>query len=125
MAPSSIWKKLFVAMTRTLPFTLQFTMLSFYYLLMSMVVTLLRNIKIKIDRITKDNISLWVLNQLIKIYILAKTGNLLKQEIKNIGQALHIIPNESHDVRLLLGVNILIISCSAMYTVILMQFDNN
>nr|XP_021188277.2 gustatory receptor 68a [Helicoverpa armigera] len=95
------------------------------------------------------NCSIWIIYQILKVQVMGRTGSLLKQEVLKIGQALHNIPTEKHDIRLLLEVQhfsslILhqndeitafglvtldaallskIIASSAMYLTILVQFD--
>ncbi|XP_075978246.1 uncharacterized protein LOC142977976 [Anticarsia gemmatalis] len=95
------------------------------------------------------NCSIWIVYQIVKIFILARSGYLLKQEIMKVGQTLHTIPTDKHDIRLLLEIQHFstlmshqnnnltayglfdldatllskIISSSAMYMIILVQFD--
>ncbi|XP_022814161.1 uncharacterized protein LOC111347973 [Spodoptera litura] len=95
------------------------------------------------------NCSIWVIYQIFKLYIMSRSGHLLKHEVSKIGQALHSIPTAKHDIRLLLEIQhfsslILfhgdditayglfsldaallskIVASSAMYLTIVVQFD--
>nr|XP_034831986.1 uncharacterized protein LOC117988835 [Maniola hyperantus] len=50
------------------------------------------------------NCSIWIFYQILKIYLLAYAGNLLKLEALKIGQTLHNIPTENQDLRWLLEI---------------------
>ncbi|XP_039753358.1 uncharacterized protein LOC120628803 [Pararge aegeria] len=50
------------------------------------------------------NCSIWIIYQILKIYLLAYAGNLLKLEALKIGQTLHNIPTENQDLRCLLEI---------------------
>ncbi|KAL0883299.1 hypothetical protein ABMA27_016713 [Loxostege sticticalis] len=95
------------------------------------------------------NFSVWIGYQLIKVYFLAYTGNILKESTVKIGQSLHNIPIDSHDMRSLLEIQhftslmacqytdisvygyflldasfmFKIIASATMYLIILVQFD--
>ncbi|XP_063825933.1 gustatory receptor 68a [Ostrinia nubilalis] len=95
------------------------------------------------------NFSLWIVFQWIKIYALAHSGDRLKVETLKIGQTLHSIPMEKHDMRSLLetqhfnslmtyqstditvygyfpldaSLMFQIVASTAMYLIILVQFD--
>ncbi|XP_041979335.1 putative gustatory receptor 59f [Aricia agestis] len=47
------------------------------------------------------NCSVWIMYQILKIYSLSYSGNLLKMEALKIGQTLHSIPTEKQDTRCL------------------------
>ncbi|CAH0398436.1 unnamed protein product [Chilo suppressalis] len=44
------------------------------------------------------NCSVWIMYQILKIYVLAYSGNLLKQKVFRIGQTLHNIPIQKKDM---------------------------
>ncbi|XP_023934843.2 uncharacterized protein LOC112043591 [Bicyclus anynana] len=50
------------------------------------------------------NCSIWIVYQILKIYLLAYAGNLLKLEALRIGQTLHNIPTDNQDLRWLLEI---------------------
>ncbi|XP_061715694.1 uncharacterized protein LOC133523971 isoform X2 [Cydia pomonella] len=63
--------------------------------------------------------SFWVMLQFIKVYVLARSGSLLKSEADNIGRIIHDIPNsEEEDIDLFMEM----VAAAAMYLVILVQF---
>ncbi|XP_075977943.1 uncharacterized protein LOC142977746 [Anticarsia gemmatalis] len=95
------------------------------------------------------NCTVWISYHIAKVFILARSGTILKEEILKVGQTLHNMPTENHDIRFLLEIqhfsmlmshqnndisaygffvldtNLMsqIISSSAMYIIILVQFD--
>ncbi|XP_047991048.1 gustatory receptor 68a-like [Leguminivora glycinivorella] len=223
---SGVWKMILVTLTFVLPDVIQFTMIAFYFVMILMVVTLLRNIEeeFKLISVVKGTVandfveahlvvsiseireiyvktleikrqineafqapllvamvvcfhelvsmphmiyhglsfqanftthdavecSVWVINQLLKMYALAKSGALLKTQVNEIGRTIHNIPiSGDRDLKIYLDVlhfsSLMtyqdtaitiygyfpldstlvfnIVASAAMYLVILVQFD--